>query len=111
MRKFLLLIVSLLLLFVSCCPASIHNDESRSEPTYLGKIFHLGNGCVGHDFYVSKLEFEQDGHQIWVFTFPNDYSNDIICSILHSPECKKCNSEPKSILDESLSSPTNSWGW
>ena len=112
MKKFLLLIVSLLVLFVSCCPAP-HNNNPASIPeaTYVGDIFHISNGCKGHDLYVSKMDFEQDGHQMWVFTFSSHYSDDLEPVIIHSPDCKKCNPETKSILDNLSSSSTSSWGW
>lgn len=111
MKKFLLLIVSLLVLFVSCCPAPQDSKPgSIPEQTYVGNIFHL-SGCKGHDLYVSKIDFEQDGHQMWVFTFSSQYSNDLEPVIIHSPDCKKCNPETKSILDNLSSSPTSNWGW
>lgn len=111
MKKFLLLIVSMILLFVSCGPAPQDNKpSSRPEQTYVGDIFHL-NGCKGHDLYVSKMDFEQDGHQMWVFTFSSHYSDDLEPVIIHSPDCKKCNPETKSILDNISSSSTSNWGW
>lgn len=111
MKKFLLLIISLILLFVSCGPVPQDNKpSSRPEQTYVGDIFHL-NGCKGHNLYVSKMDFEQDGHQMWVFTFSSHYSDDLEPVIIHSPDCKKCNPETKSILDNLSSSSTSSWGW
>lgn len=111
MKKLLFLIISLIFLFVSCSPTSQNNKpNSRPEQTYIGDVFHLG-ACKGHDLYASKMDFEQDGHQMWVFVFTSSSSSDFDLAIIHSPDCKKCHPETKSILDNVSSSSTSSWGW
>ena len=114
MKKFLLLIISLILLFVSCGPAPDHeNSEGAHKARAVGKCYHHNSAnCNGHDIYVTKTNIEEDGHDMWLYScFVEGHSDTNTITVIHSPDCKKCNPETKSILDNLSSSSTSSWGW
>lgn len=74
---------------------------------------HHTENCSGHNLVIGRIDFEQEGHDMWMFIRDgngNSVANSSIVSIVHSPNCKKCNPDKEEIpiVEEKKS---DYWGW
>lgn len=104
-----------ILLICGLCSA----DEQDSKVGVLVKktfieYYHTEN-CKGHDFLIGRIDFKQEGHDMWLFIKEgNDnktYSISDVINVMHSPDCKLCNPESKSIFEETTTTTSDYWGW
>ena len=116
MRKFLLIIMGLILIGGLCSADQNDSKEGVLVKKTLIQAHHTEN-CSGHEFMIGRIDFKQEGHDMWLFIKEgNDgksYSSSDIINIEHSPECEKCHPKEVSILDELLTEDSTSshWGW
>jgi len=116
MKRFIILLLGLILIGGLC---SADRSDSK-EGVLVKKTFiqaHHTENCSGHEFMIGRIDFKQEGHDMWLFIKEgNDgksYSSSDIINIQHSPECEKCNPKEKSIFDEPITetSTSSDWGW
>ena len=68
--------------------------------------WHHTENCSGHSDTIEKITFELDGHEMWLLMLKQHEGN----TILHSPDCPKCNSNSNS--DSPLTeTKSDYWGW
>ena len=112
MKRFVLLILFGIIL-IGCCPTSPSQDNqpsNRPEVKILGRAYHDEKNCNGHDICSTKYEFQDNGHDMWLYIcFIPGYDYRTITP-LHSPDCRKCN--PDKEEESSVEEPKSDyWGW
>ena len=109
--KHLLLILGIILASCGPMPSQDNIPESRPSGRVVGKSYHYGvKHCPGHALHVTKYDMQEEGHDMWLYiSFVEGTSINTI-TVIHSPNCKKCNPETTSIFDEPSHSSSD-WGW
>ena len=109
-----LFIIFLGIILVGCGPAPTSQNNSLNEhyiTKVIGKAYHGDSKCQGHAILTEKHEFQEDGHDMWMYiSCIQDVSSYNSISVIHSPDCKKCYSKKPSVLEESAKSD-DYWGW
>lgn len=93
-------------------------DKKDSEQGVLVKKtlieYHHSENCSGHDFLIGRIDFQQEGHDMWMFikegASGKSYGINDIISIEHSPDCKLCHPEETTPIVEETK-PSDYWGW
>lgn len=111
MRKWLLVIIGIMVLGCGPAPSTNGSDEGQLvKKIYLN--YHHTENCPGHDIQIGKVLFKDEGHDMimyFVSNNGNESSNPHI-SIIHHPKCELCNPESsESVLEEEPKS--SYWGW
>ena len=81
----------------SMCPQPVNSDIGDLSKKIKVEWHHTEN-CKGHWFVLEKINFQIDDHDMWLLKEDNGGK----LSIIHSPECSKCNPKETSISD---------WSW
>lgn len=110
MKKFIVIILGILL--IGCCSAS---EQNSIEGVLIKKTqikAHHSENCSGHTIYLGRIDFEQEGHDMWMF-FPDKDGGIGFSStfaIVHSPKCRLCHPENQLIVEETTTT-SDYWGW
>ncbi len=99
--KKLILILGILL--IGCCSADSDRNSKVGSLVIKTRVeFHHTENCRGHYITIERLDFQQEGHDMWLIGTSSEWKN-----IMHSPNCKKCN-KSNSVLDTTTS---DYFGW
>ena len=103
MRKWLLVIIGIVVLGCGPAPSTTNsNDSHLVKKIYLN--YHHTENCSGHHAKLSKITFEDEGHTMWMYWYEGSIT------IIDSPDCPICHpKKPESILEETPES--DYWGW
>ena len=111
MKKFILIILGIVLL--GCCSA---DKQDSKEGVLITKTYiqaHHTEDCQGHEVILGCIEFQKEGHDMWLFFKDGDGVSTTPSSgigVVHSPNCKLCHPESESTVEETTSA-SDYWGW
>lgn len=111
MRKWLLVIIGILVLGCGSAPSTNDSDEGQLvKKIYLN--YHHTENCSGHDVQLGKVSFKDDGHDMIMYFISNNgnESNNPNISVVHSPKCELCNPEAEPVV-EAPATTSSYWGW
>jgi hypothetical protein len=100
-----------MLALVGCC-------ANQSQPSDEGQLvyktvvhYHHSANCAGHEYTIGKIDFQIDGHDMWLLLMGDVSTSNSTKVPMHSPDCQKCKSD--SNLTEEVNEEINStyWGW
>ena len=113
MKKYIIVLLGILL--VGCCSADQQNSE---EGVLIKKTLiqaHHTENCPGHEFYLGRIDFIDEGHDMWLYFKDASGANVAPSSgftIVHSPKCRLCHPEEESNSQETTTTSTSDyWGW
>lgn len=101
-----------LIFLITACEGGYVNKPTNSTSSELFSVvydvpYSDGSGTYKEESYYYVTEFQYNEHDFW--NFKSKSSNERY--LIHSPECKKCNS---SKVEESIFTETQEnsyWGW
>lgn len=110
MKQVIVLLLGIIL--VGCGPAPTSQNNSLNEhyvSKQIGKAYHGDSKCPGHAILTERHEFQDDGHDMWMYiSCIQGISSYCSINVIHSPNCRKCDSEELPIFEEKKS---DSWSW
>lgn len=114
MKQFIILLLGFLFVCGLCSADKKDSEEGfLVEKTFIQ--YHHTENCSGHDFLIGRIDFQQKGHDMWMFIREGNngksYGDSDIINIMHSPICKLCH--PEIVEQESPieTSTSDYWGW
>jgi hypothetical protein len=101
----------MILILVGCCA---NQSQSSDEGELVNKTiiqYHHSANCTGHEYIIGKVNFQIDGHDMWLLLMDDRSNKGCNKIVIHSPDCQKCSSVLDSTEDTKEETTSSYWGW